>query len=137
MEKIIKTQGESRPIDYEWVVDFLCRVCSSTSFRLLSAEIPRTYPRLSWISSSKVRECMVLFQRFFFLILLRYFCFLLRIFSKPISSFFFSESSDFKSPLILMCRGLTCAVDWLILSLDSTVYINYRELLYSKLEKWI
>jgi len=26
-------------------------------------------------------------------------------------------------------------VDWFIFSLDSTVYINYRELLYSKLEK--
>ena len=135
MKKIIKKEEEIRPIDYEWVADFLCRVCSSKNSRLLSAETPRTYPRLGRISSSKVRECMVLFQRFFFLILLRYFCFLLRIFSKPISSFFFSESSDFKSPLILMCRGLTCAVDWLIFSLDSTVYINYRELLYSKLEK--
>ena len=137
VKKIIKTQGKSRPIDYEWVADFLCGVCSSKGFRLLSTEIPRTYPRLGWISSSKVRECMVLLRRFFFLILLRCFCFLLRIFSKPISSFFFSESSDFKSPLILMCRGLTCAVNWFIISLDLTVYINYRELLYSKLEKRI
>ena len=137
MKRINKMQGENRSIVCEWVADFRCRVCSSISFRLLSAGISRTYPRLGWISSSKVRECMVLFQRFFFLILLRYFCFLLRIFSKPISSFFFSESSDFKSPLILMCRGLTCAVDWFIFSLDTTLYINNRELLYSKLEKWI
>ncbi len=135
MKKIIKTQGESRPIDYEWVADFLCRVRPSKSFRLLSEETPRTYPRLGWISSSKVHEYMVLLRGFFLLILLRYFCFLSRIFSEPISSFFFSGSSDFKSPLILMCRGLTCSVDWFIFSLDSTVYINCRELLYSKLEK--
>ena len=116
VKKIIETQGESRPIDYEWVADFLCRVRPSKSFRLLSVETPRTYPRLGWISSSKVHECMVLLWGFFFLILLRYFCFFLRIFSEPISSSFFSGASDFKSPLILMCSGLTCSVDWFILS---------------------
>ncbi len=78
---------------------------------------------------------MVLIRGFFLVILLRYFCFLLRIFSEPISSFFFSESSDFKSPLILMCHGLTYSVDWLIFSLSPAVYINCSELLYSKLEK--
>ena len=45
-EKIIRTQGESRPIDYEWVTDFICRGRPSKSFRLLSVENPRTYPRL-------------------------------------------------------------------------------------------
>ena len=135
MKKIIKTQGESRSIDCERVADYLYRVCSSKSFRLLSAEIPRTYPQLGWISSSKDHECMVLPWGFFFLILLRYFCYLSRNFLESISSFFFSGSSGFKSPLILMCRGLTCAVDWFIFSLNWTVYINYRELLYSKLEK--
>ena len=130
-----KMQGENRPIDYECVAGFLCRVSFSKNFQLLSAKTPRTYPRLGWISSSKVHEYMVWLLGFFFLILLRYFCFLLRIFSEPISSFFFSGSSDFKSPLILICRGLTCSVDWFIYSLKPTVYINYSELLYSKLEK--
>ena len=104
-EKIIRTQGESRPIDYEWVANFLCKARLSKSFRLLSVETPRTYPRLGWVSSSKVHEYMVLLRGFFLLILLRYFCFLSRIFSEPISSFFFSGSSDFKSPLILIYLG--------------------------------
>ena len=137
MKRINKMQGENRSIVCEWVADFRCRVCSSISFRLLSAGISRTYPRLGWISSSKVHEYMVLLWGFFFLILLRYFCFLSRIFSEPISFFFFSGSSDFKSPLILMCREPTCSVDWFIFSLRPTVYINCSELLYSKLEKWI
>ena len=58
------------------------------------------------------------------LILLRYFYYLSRIFSKPMSSFFLSGSSDFKSPLVLMCLRLTCSMDWFIFSLRRTVYTN-------------
>ena len=132
-----KMPGENRPIDYECVAGFLCRVSFSKNFQLLSAKTPRTYPRLGWISSSKVHEYMVLPWSFFFLILLRYFYFLSRIFSEPMSSFFFSGSSDFKSPLVLMCLGLTCSVYWFIFSLSRIVYINCIEFLYSKLEKLI
>jgi hypothetical protein len=41
-----KMQGENRPIDYECVAGFLCRVSLSKNFQLLSAKTPRTYPRL-------------------------------------------------------------------------------------------